>query len=723
MLPTFEDYLFAQGYFVAEDSDTKAHDENQDEVVTSTLVALWHYARIRITANHELASPHMLRVAQRNLGLSVPEPFYRGFPATVRAIEPTERLFDQLLHYYRTYWLGDFSQAGHSVFEARYERLAFDENVVPKEVAIVTRAESEELLKRATEGFLASTRPLNAVNQELVTAFLGSHPAFSVEQCACKDTAIRLLLETGNLELVRFIELPDVIRLVEWLHEMRYQDLKLVRGEYHTGLSIVEYAPVSQMRKLNLRNCDRKLVMAVLDQLFARGNVCSDPCLEKRRIWNGLLHHLHYRPKCTEAEEFCAAIRGKGRRSVYSAMERCLAAGDVRGATDALLAGKGPGAVLRHLDHLLSRIDATRASDCVEEDVAYVLRACNSSNRIILVQLLMKYGSRAYLPSGEKGRNFTFVHLGQLRKHHETDEECARRRSALSVEMSRRVETWLRDQLSRACGSSLGKVYIEDGLRCAAVPLQEGASMGGFGTLPRGTRIPLPEGKKVRAFTYWEKVDDIDLSCFALYDHGGTREFSWRTAADAISDALVFSGDQTSGYHGGSEYFDVEPLALAKEGGPKCHYLVFCNNVYSGGTFDRCVCRAGYMLRDIDDSGEVFEPATVQSSFVVNCASRAAYLFALDLQEPAFIWLNLGERSMQNIAGEGDVQFLLKYVHATDVFSVYDLATLLASKVVRVPAEADVVFADASAEELGLRSGQELIRPRNAARLLELLNG
>ena len=723
MLPIFEDYLFAQGYFVDEDDDVAEYDEGQEEMPVATLVALWHYAWIRITARPELASPHMLRVAQRNLGLSVPEPFYQGFPATVRASESAERLLDQLLHYFRTYYLGDFSRAGHSVFEARYERLAFVEKVTPKEIAIITQAESEELLERATEGFLASTRPLNETNQELVTAFLNTHPTYSVERCACKDTAVRLILDTGSLDLVRHIELSDVIRMLEWLHEMRYQDLKAVYSKSRVGPSVVKYVPVSQMKKLSLRNRDRKLITAVLDRIFERGNVDIDSCLEKKRIWNGLLHHLHYRPKCVEAKEFCTAIRGKDRRSVYSAMECCLAAGDVRGATDALLAGKGPGAILRHLDHLLSRIDTSREPDRVEEDITYVFGACNSRNRIILVQLLLKYGARAYLPSGEKERDFTFVHLGQLRKHHETDKERARRRSALSVEMSQRVEAWLRDQLARACSGSLGKVYVDDALRYAAVPLQEGASMSGFGTLPRGTRIPLPEGKKVRAFTYWKKVDDIDLSCFALYDDGGTREFSWRTMAGTISDAPVFSGDQTSGYHGGSEYFDVELLALAKEGGPKCHYLVFCNNVYSWGTFDGCVCRAGYMLRDIDDSGKVFEPATVQSAFVVNCASRAAYLFALDLQDPAFIWLNLGERSMQNVAGMGDVEFLLKYLHITDVFSVRDLAMLLASEVVATPEEADAVFADASAEELGLREGQELIRPRDTARLLELLNG
>ncbi|MBO4365602.1 MAG: TerD family protein, partial [Eggerthellaceae bacterium] len=229
-------------------------------------------------------------------------------------------------------------------------------------------------------------------------------------------------------------------------------------------------------------------------------------------------------------------------------------------------------------------------------------------------------------------------------------------------------------------------------------------------------------GKKVRAFTYWEEVDDIDLSCLALYDDGSVKEYSWRNMHEQQSDAITFSGDQTSGFDGGSEFFDVDLARFAEEVGPGCGYLVFCDNVYSKSTFDACICRAGYMVRDIEDSGEVFEPATVQTSFVVNCSSRSAFLFALDLRNPAIIWLNLGEQSMQRIAGEGDITFLERYLHIVDIMNLRSFACLLATDVVSTPAEADVVFSDEQPEALELREGQELIRSHDTARILELLN-
>lgn len=45
------------------------------------------------------------------------------------------------------------------------------------------------------------------------------------------------------------------------------------------------------------------------------------------------------------------------------------------------------------------------------------------------------------------------------------------------------------------------------------------------------------------------------------------------------------------------------------------------------------------MLRDVKDSGQVYEPKTVKTSFTIDCNSRLAYLFAIDLAANDFIWL------------------------------------------------------------------------------------
>ena len=695
MKAVFEDYLFQQHYLVATSDQPTEH-------ACEALIALANFAKIRVTGYLELATLEMLKVAQRNIGCDVPEPFYRGFPKSVFELTPAELAIDQFLHYFRTYGLGDFSERGHSLFETYHERLDFDEDVNYKDFAIITPDEAKAALDDAVRGFLASTRPLSSFSYSFVQAYFETWPECTIDACASKDTAVSLLLDTRNVELASLIKLSDVIRMVEWLLE-------------RTGRQTLS--------KLNLRNCDRVFITAVIDRLFELKHADVGNCLEKRRVWCGILHHLHYKPTCDEARAFCDAIRNKDQRSAYSAMERCLAEGDVRGATDALRKAKGPGAVLRHQNHLLSRIDLDSDSERARKDIAYVLNACMTTNKIMLIQLMIAGGSSSFAHK-ESPRYFKFTHLGKMRMHEETPKEASRRKSQLSPAIGEIIDTWLQDQFTAACKDTLGKVYVADEMKTAALPLFEASSMDGFETLPCGTRIPLPKDKVIRAFTYWEWVDDIDLSCFLFDGMKKRKELSWRTMSDEQSEAITFSGDETSGYRGGSEYFDVNIPLIAKTHGNEWRYLIFTDNVFTYNTyFDDCTCRAGYMLRDIEDTGQVFEPATVETSFPITCTSSMAYLFALDLADPALIWLNIARDSNLNVAGtDNSLGAIIGHLNVTDTMNVHKFASALATEVVDTVEEADVVFSNEDAETLGLREDQELIHAYDTARLIELLN-
>ena len=184
------------------------------------------------------------------------------------------------------------------------------------------------------------------------------------------------------------------------------------------------------------------------------------------------------------------------------------------------------------------------------------------------------------------------------------------------------------------------------------------------------------------------------------------------------SDAITYSGDQTSGYNGGSEYFDVDLEAFIAEY-PNAEYLVFCNNVYSGVPFSRCLCKAGYMDRDILDSGEVFEPRTVSTSFRITCDSTFAYLFGIDLQTKELVWLNVSWDSNARVAGTTSLDFLKEYFHASQLINVSKLFTMLATEVVENPEAADVVVSD---EEISVSEGVEVIHSYDTERILALMN-
>ena len=677
---SMEEFLFSKRVFVQK--------EEAPADPFAAVFALAHYFAIRVTEGAEGASVDMIRLASRVLGENVPAAFYRGFPASVKKLSPDELLFDQLAHYAATYGFGHFDRAGRSILEEELPRLAFRENAEPRDFRIVSPEEGETVLFSSVRDLLSSTRPLSRREYELVLELL---PSFrdGLPPVASRETASLLLLDTRDPRFAAFLDLPDVMRL---LRELWFRD----------------YGGRTDLENLSLHNQDRKFFTRLLDLFFERKTLDERSCFEKQALWKGFLHSIHYRPKNARASFFLARIRSRHNESVYSDFERALSSFRPAEAAMLLREGKGSAAFLRRLDHVLSRCRN-------EEELKSVLSLIDTKNPRGILSLLFHYA--ADKKEGD-GRHFVFTRLGLLEVHSETAREKARRRSRLSPETRERVLALLRENLERILRGRLGKVWIDPAMRKIALPAMGSASVPGFGTLPAGSRLPLPPGKKVRGFVYWELVDDIDLAVIGLSESGREKEFSWRTMADNQSGAIVYSGDQTAGFHGGSEFFDVT-FDLFRSLYPSIRYLVFTANVFTGTPFSEAEVKAGFMTRDEEDSGEIFEPKTVASSFRIDSPSTFAYLFALDLSLREIVWLNLSRGGETRVAGETGFAFLLDSFGVTSVFSLYDLISLASSEVVSDPGDADLIVSDGDFSALGkeqLRSTE----PEKVASLLDV---
>ncbi|MBR5287404.1 MAG: hypothetical protein IKU34_02300 [Clostridia bacterium] len=677
MYKAFESYLFSKHLLISSDG--------QGKDVFETLFSLATLFGIRIISGQEMARPEMIRTASNRLGRYVPMPFYKNFPQSVRELSKEEKRFDQLLHYARTYGFGDFSAPDHSVFERDFERAAFKEETQIRDFSIITEEETVRLLRGKVDDLLKSTRPLSEEQYNLVLEFIRRYE-YTVSHCASKDTLVKLLLDTRDVSLAGFLQMTDVIRVLDHLSYQRYKN--------------------ENLKKLNLKNQDRKFLKQIINVILKNGQCNLADCYEKKKLFSGLLHHIHYQPKNEQAQAFVNAMRGRDNQSVYSAFEKHMHKGEIREAVQALKDGKGSGALLRKLSYILSRCKT-------QEDVDALLASIETNNPLILIQLLMTYSLE---PQDGQERTFKFTRHNLLKIHTESQAEAAHRHSFVPDEIRERVLQLLKENLRRIYHGRLGKVYIAPGMQRIAVPLQETTASGGFGTLPRGSRMPIKAGKKVRAFTYWEMVNDVDLSIIALMKDGFQAEFSWRTMWN--EDCMVYSGDQTSGYDGGSEYFDIDLDEFTWQY-PNAEYLICCNNVYSELTFDQCVCTAGYMEREALDSGEIFEPKTVKTSFKINCKSTFAYLFAIDLKTREIIWLNTSRDSSEHVAGKTSLEFLRTYFDYAQVFSLRTLFEMMATEVVDNPMEADVVLTN---EELPVREGAEVIHSYDMDRILALMN-
>ncbi len=678
MREIYKDYLFEKHILVSENNV-------EEKNIFETLFALAHFFGIRIIKGEKLVDYGMIGELSKWLGENVPEPFYKGFPKSVRELTTEELLFDQLLHYFTTYGLGDFDEPGHSVFEKDFERVAFQEDVKVKDFEVQTEEEAEETIKAIVYNLLLGSRQLNERQYALVLAYILDHDGEAPE-ISSKNTLVRLLIDTKKLSFTDKMNLSDVMKVVDELNYRNYNN--------------------SNPKKLNFKNQDRKLLTEILDRMF-KGSRCDiRTCYEKKQLWNGFLHHIHYQPKNEAASVFVRAMREKGNESVYSKFEKLMRENRRQEAAGLLREKKGTSALLRNLDYIISRMDS-------EEAEAFLSDFPEDCSALILLQLLFRYESFSRVG----GRIFKFSRHNLLKVHAETNEEQNRRKSKLSEDQVETLKTVIRSRLKGRLKNRLGKVYVDLAMKNYALPLAENTSQGGYGVLSKGSRIPFDEGKKLRAFTYWEKVNDIDLSVFALTEEGRHKEFSWRTMAGQQSDAITYSGDETSGYNGGSEYFDIN-LPEFKARHSEYRYLIFCDNVFSRVNFNKCFCRAGYMLRDEDDSGEIYEPKTVESAFLVDCESTFAYLFGIDLLKNEFIWLNQARNSIAQVAGNTPLAFLLDYSHVTEIFSVYDFFELMAEEMVEDPLDAEIVVTD---HETVCSDGAEIIREYDFERLRALM--
>ena len=693
----YKNYLFSKGFLV---SDSKESHEPED--IFNSLIGLGNLFGIIITKQANLADVNMIHTAEECLGgTHVSEPFYRGFPGSVLQLTRDQLIIDQLYSYFITYGMNDFEGEGtRSIFEDQIKRDVLKEKTDPKYFEILTEQQALEKLASYVDDLLLSTRPLNATQYNLVKTWVNRNMDLNAkpDKVASKNTAIKLLVDTRLwLFAEKFLTLPDTIKVVEELLNTRYPDQKI--------------------NKLNLTNKDRKFVKCLIFVLTRKATENQmRECLEKRKIWKGLLHHIHLNPRNPRAprnkaeETFVKMIFDDSQRSCLSSIEYYISTGKIRQACDVLKTAKGATAVLRNMNYLLSRCKT-------DEDKDYVIEnAFESNSPIVLIQQLYNYYN--YDTGNKDCRTFKFTKNNLFVVHKETVEENLRRKSYITVKDKEKIALKIENRLQDVLKNRLGKVYIDPDMVNIAVPIQETTGNLGYGVLTRGSRIPL-DSRIIRLFTYWEKVNDIDLSVMGIDSKGNLIEFSWRTFYNNQNDAICFSGDQTRGYEGGSEYIDVN-LDKFKERYPNVKYLVVCDNVYSGTPFNSCMCTAGYMLREKVGSGEVFEPKTVKSSFLVQGDTTFSYLFAIDIDANDFVWLNVNKDSNTTVAGTTDFDFLISYIESVNVFNLYKLFTYLATEVVDNIEDADVIVTDKALKGFG--DCQTIIRSNDVEKIMKLIN-
>ena len=349
MKDVFKEYLFQKHVLVDESPIFYLSTSEQRSVTFATVVALAKLFSIRIKAGSENVNESMIDDAAKYLGMDVPDPFYRGFPESVRNLTSEQLLYDQLNHYTQTYGLGWFEEAGHSVVEEVYERIGFNEHSEPKDFIVCSEHEAEGYLKACICGLLEGNRPLNVDQIEVVKAALQEFGKDILPKwIPCKDTVIRLLYDSKDIDLCKFLKLSDTIKLLQYIQITKYES--------------------ENLKKLNLKNQDRKLLKKVIDW-FEEADMKKDvhycdylEAFTKRKIWCGLFHHIHYKNKLKYGlmGRFITDVRSNKNHSVYCMFEKYMQDGEYKAAAHYLKTWKGESVLVRNLNYILSRCESDK---------------------------------------------------------------------------------------------------------------------------------------------------------------------------------------------------------------------------------------------------------------------------------------------------------------------------------------------------------------------------
>jgi len=216
-------------------------------------------------------------------------------------------------------------------------------------------------------------------------------------------------------------------------------------------------------------------------------------------------------------------------------------------------------------------------------------------------------------------------------------------RETIDADIVDKIQAEIRDELLLRFVKleDLGKVYINPQLAGIPVPLAQRNASKSLVTVPRGSHIPLTKSAAARMFIYWKENSDsgrvdVDLSAMS-FDNGWN--YKNHVSYSNLNDiGGHHSGDIQSAPNGASEFLDLD-IATARKNGVR--YVVMNVISYCGQHFDKFECFAGVMGRDNVNSGEVYEPKTVEHKFDIDGAARYNIPFIFDLYNNSMIWCDI----------------------------------------------------------------------------------
>ena len=408
----------------------------------------------------------------------------------------------------------------------------------------------------------------------------------------------------------------------------------------------------------------RRLLLELLED---RPYLIEDMLRRKSR-WKRLGERLHPGEMAARfpnaAHAFDVLRNDRPAETFNGRVETALARGEVAPAVDEL--ARRPGDFARRLDHVL-RLDPEGGGATLERFRAVAERVSTP----VVLQAWHHFATR------DEAREFrVFFPKGNVAKSHAEPNRLPP--LARSAEVADVLRAALRARF--AALPPLGRTYVDPALRDYPMPFATRSASKALRTLPRGSRVPLPDADTLRMFLWWRNGrgrTDIDLSA-ALFGEG----FLYLDVLayyNLQGYGGVHSGDIVDAPEGASEFIDVSVARLRELG---VRYVAMVLNSYTQHPYvDLPECFAGWMARARPESGEIYEPRTVQDRLDLTADTRVAIPIVFDLVAPRAIWCDMALRHEpsfpNNVAGNlTGIALTLRTMAELSKPTLYDLFAL-----------------------------------------------
>jgi stress response protein SCP2 len=561
----------------------------------------------------------VLEIVEEASGMSYSwKPFYPNFPQEVMDICDCELYINAIIHYWTLARPSQDDKIEPLPLVGRIQDL--------KVLELGSDKQFEELFKL----MMKSKSSLTSLQKEELGWFLTNYGSVLV--------VLTLPEKFEHQEVMAFV-VSQLIKI-----KVLTIDNSFSSRYYNSATSVLRVivglndGDLSLAKKVSFVKMNNKLVKSICVALEAIGNLDVD-MLRHVNKWKLLFKLMRAKQFSTKKyPKLCKAVnivRGHESVKTFNAL------------TESYFAQQNLGPLMNHLKTRPSMF--ARTLDRVIntfEDTDHILysfkRIADECSSLVLFQLIGFYRSRSinpkriFMPKGDKAQGYAIDN--KLPELAPTTIE-----RIIDICFNALVDNY-------SVLLELGDVFIDPILKDYTLPLQLRSASPSLKTVGRGTRFDFDK-TFIRLFMNWvnlkgdeedgETRTDLDLSAYLLNENFEevTTIAYYQLKDDSVK--CFHSGDivNAPAPDGACEFIDIDVKSAVDNG---VRYVAMCVHNFTNQSFVNFeTAFAGWMTRDNIQSGEAFEPRTVNHRYDLTADSNFSLPVVFDLVEGKAIWLDL----------------------------------------------------------------------------------